>query len=47
MMHCEELLDYIKKQYALLHNGKELPEIKENMLLRYIQSRKNNSSYKT
>lgn len=46
LMHCEELYNYIKEQYAILHDGKELPETRKNLLLHYIQSKKKTSSSK-
>ncbi len=46
LMHCEELYNYIKEQYAILHDGKELPETRKNLLLHYIRSKKKTSSSK-
>ena len=46
LMHCEELYNYIKEQYATLHDGKELPEMSENLLLHYIRSKRKTSSRK-
>lgn len=43
LMHCEELYNYIKEQYAILHDGKELPETRKNLLLHYIRSKKKTS----
>lgn len=44
LMHCEDLFNYIKEQYATLHDSKELPEMSENLLLHYIRSKRKTSS---